>query len=108
MKFWSKVCAFVDLTTKMLPESPELSPERGELSRNRGFWDLRGVQWRTDLGVLPSNSSVDDIRRVTANTRRRYMFCLFSLIKFDLLLKCLCFGFGFGFQLCSFKEEASD
>ncbi|XP_076949849.1 uncharacterized protein LOC143622643 isoform X1 [Bidens hawaiensis] len=56
----------------MLPESPELSPERGESCRNRGFWDLRGVQWRTDLGVLPSNSSVDDIRRVTANTRRSY------------------------------------
>ncbi|KAD4179995.1 hypothetical protein R6Q59_023443 [Mikania micrantha] len=58
-----------------LPESSlstEASPERGDLCNNRGFWDLRGVQWRIDLGVLPSSSSVDDVRRVTANTRRSY------------------------------------
>ncbi|KAI7733757.1 hypothetical protein M8C21_014022 [Ambrosia artemisiifolia] len=42
------------------------------LSRERGFWELRGVQWRTDLGVLPCSSSADDVRRVTANTRRSY------------------------------------
>ncbi|KAM0036714.1 putative Rab-GTPase-TBC domain-containing protein [Helianthus debilis subsp. tardiflorus] len=59
----------------MLPEgslSTESSPERGDLGGNRGFWELRGVQWRTDLGVLPCSSSADDVRRVTANTRRRY------------------------------------
>ncbi|KAL3825612.1 hypothetical protein ACJIZ3_021641 [Penstemon smallii] len=35
---------------------------------------LRGVQWRIDLGILPSSAtaSIDDIRRVTANSRRRY------------------------------------
>ncbi|CAA3026971.1 Ypt Rab-specific GTPase-activating GYP6 [Olea europaea subsp. europaea] len=36
------------------------------------FGDLRGVQWRIDLGILPSSSSIDDLRRVTANSRRRY------------------------------------
>ncbi|PIN17038.1 Ypt/Rab-specific GTPase-activating protein GYP6 [Handroanthus impetiginosus] len=37
------------------------------------FGDLRGVQWRVDLGILPSPpASIDDLRRVTANSRRRY------------------------------------
>ncbi|XP_051131625.1 uncharacterized protein LOC127251796 isoform X2 [Andrographis paniculata] len=38
------------------------------------FGGLRGVQWRIDLGILPSSpsASVDDLRRVTANSRRRY------------------------------------
>ncbi|KAI3701728.1 hypothetical protein L6452_27022 [Arctium lappa] len=61
--------------TKTLPESSlstRSSPERDDLDNNRRFWDLRGVQWRTDLGVLPSSSSVDDVRRVTANSRRSY------------------------------------
>ncbi|XP_059290326.1 uncharacterized protein LOC132043888 isoform X2 [Lycium ferocissimum] len=41
---------------------------------NRRFGDLRGVQWRIDLGILPNSlsSTIDDLRRVTANTRRRY------------------------------------
>ncbi|KVI01430.1 Rab-GTPase-TBC domain-containing protein [Cynara cardunculus var. scolymus] len=67
--------ALVEPTTKTLPESSlstRSSPERGDLDKNRRFWDLRGVQWRTDLGVLPSSSSVDDVRRVTANSRRSY------------------------------------
>ncbi|CAN4102479.1 unnamed protein product [Withania somnifera] len=40
----------------------------------RRFGDLRGVQWRIDLGILPSSSSstIDDLRRVTANSRRGY------------------------------------
>lgn len=69
------LAALVDPTTKTSPESSsstESSPERGDLDNNRRFWDLRGVQWRTDLGVLPSSSSVDDVRRVTANSRRSY------------------------------------
>lgn len=40
----------------------------------RRFGDLRGLQWRINLGVLPSCSStasVDDLRRVTADCRRR-------------------------------------
>ncbi|KAL9992770.1 putative Rab-GTPase-TBC domain-containing protein [Helianthus debilis subsp. tardiflorus] len=56
-----------------LPESSSSSPERAELENNRRFADLRGVQWRIDLGILPSSSStVDDFRRVTANSRRSY------------------------------------
>ncbi|KAK6131680.1 hypothetical protein DH2020_034587 [Rehmannia glutinosa] len=41
---------------------------------SRRFGDLRGVQWRIDLGILPSSpsASIDDLRRVTANSRRRY------------------------------------
>lgn len=40
----------------------------------RRFGDLRGVQWRIDLGILLSSpsSTIDDLRRVTANSRRRY------------------------------------
>ncbi|ERN12479.1 uncharacterized protein LOC18440697 [Amborella trichopoda] len=37
------------------------------------FPGLRGVQWRVDLGILPSDdSSIDELRRVAANSRRRY------------------------------------
>ncbi|CAM8897409.1 unnamed protein product [Rhodiola kirilowii] len=39
---------------------------------NRSFADLRGVRWRIDLGILPMSSSTDELRRVTANCRRRY------------------------------------
>jgi TBC1 domain family protein 5 len=38
------------------------------------FEDLRGLQWRINLGVLPpcsSLTSIDDLRRATANSRRR-------------------------------------
>ncbi|KAG8376382.1 hypothetical protein BUALT_Bualt09G0057700 [Buddleja alternifolia] len=49
-------------------------PETASCSGSTGrFADLRGVQWRIDLGILPSSAaSVDDLRRVTANSRRRY------------------------------------
>ncbi|XVF69922.1 hypothetical protein PTKIN_Ptkin11bG0119600 [Pterospermum kingtungense] len=42
------------------------------LSENRPFGSLRGVQWRINLGILPSSSSIDDLRRVIADSRRRY------------------------------------
>ncbi|TKY72760.1 TBC1 domain family member 5-like A [Spatholobus suberectus] len=47
---------------------------RRSAPENRRFGDLRGLQWRINLGVLPSSTStsIDDIRRVTANCRRRY------------------------------------
>ncbi|PWA73935.1 Rab-GTPase-TBC domain-containing protein [Artemisia annua] len=50
---------------------PEISENN---NNNRRFWDLRGVQWRMDLGVLPpsDNSDVDHVRRLTANSRRSY------------------------------------
>lgn len=39
----------------------------------RRFGNLRGVQWRIDLGILPSSSSstIDELRRVAADSRRR-------------------------------------
>ncbi|KAF5954889.1 hypothetical protein HYC85_007745 [Camellia sinensis] len=53
--------------------SVESSPCReGSACENRHFADLRGVQWRIDLGILPPSSSIDDLRRVTADSRRRY------------------------------------
>ncbi|KAL7246447.1 hypothetical protein ACSBR2_001531 [Camellia fascicularis] len=53
--------------------SVESSPCReGSACENRRFADLRGVQWRIDLGILPSSSSIDDLRQVTADSRRRY------------------------------------
>ncbi|KAK9697554.1 hypothetical protein RND81_08G044700 [Saponaria officinalis] len=38
------------------------------------FPDLRSVRWRINLRVLPfsPNSTIDDLRRVTADSRRRY------------------------------------
>ncbi|KAF9616652.1 hypothetical protein IFM89_031516 [Coptis chinensis] len=36
------------------------------------FIELRGVQWRIHLGILPCSASVDELRRVTADARRRY------------------------------------
>ncbi|CAJ1975857.1 unnamed protein product [Sphenostylis stenocarpa] len=38
------------------------------------FEGLRGLRWRINLGVLPcsTSTSIDDLRRVTANCRRRY------------------------------------
>ncbi|RVX07820.1 TBC1 domain family member 5 [Vitis vinifera] len=50
-----------------------LSSESSSLSgKKRQFANLRGVRWRINLGILPSSSSIDDIRRVTADSRRRY------------------------------------
>ncbi|KAL1210589.1 hypothetical protein V5N11_006908 [Cardamine amara subsp. amara] len=40
---------------------------------DRRFHNLRGLRWRVNLGVLPFQaSSVDDLRKATAESRRRY------------------------------------
>ncbi|CAH2077526.1 unnamed protein product [Thlaspi arvense] len=40
---------------------------------DRRFANLRGVRWRVNLGVLPFQpSSIDDLRKATAESRRRY------------------------------------
>nr|KYP62282.1 TBC1 domain family member 5 [Cajanus cajan] len=54
------------------PSSDAVS--RRSAPESRRFGDLRGLQWRINLGVLPSSTStsIDDLRRVTANCRRRY------------------------------------
>ncbi|WOL17391.1 hypothetical protein Cni_G26183 [Canna indica] len=59
-----------------MPPGPALdqtsSPER-ELSTESRFSNLRGVRWRIYLGILPrSPASIDDLRRVAADARRRY------------------------------------
>ncbi|CAN6452711.1 unnamed protein product [Victoria cruziana] len=42
-------------------------------SLNPGLSNLRGVNWRINLGILPSASSpIEDLRRASANSRRRY------------------------------------
>ncbi|KAG9135660.1 hypothetical protein Leryth_002388 [Lithospermum erythrorhizon] len=40
----------------------------------RSLGSLRGVKWRMDLGILPTSPSVsvNDLRRLTADSRRRY------------------------------------
>ncbi|XP_075512918.1 uncharacterized protein LOC142548464 [Primulina tabacum] len=51
--------------------TPETASCSGGLRR---FRDFRGIRWRMDLGILSSSlsSSIDDLRRVSANSRRRY------------------------------------
>ena len=65
------------LMPRQSPSAPAASSS-GDVSgrsapENRRFRDLRGLQWRINLGVLPSSSSTssDDLRRVTADCRRR-------------------------------------
>jgi len=39
---------------------------------DRRFANLRGLRWRVNLGVLPfQSSSIDDLRKATAESRRR-------------------------------------
>lgn len=57
-------------TVASLVSRPQLQKLDSESNR---FSDLRGVQWRINLGILPSSSSsIEDLRRVTADSRRRY------------------------------------
>uniref|UniRef100_A0A1J3EZ52 TBC1 domain family member 5 n=1 Tax=Noccaea caerulescens TaxID=107243 RepID=A0A1J3EZ52_NOCCA len=54
----------------------EINPSMSEslvVESDRRFANLRGVQWRVNLGVLPFHaSSIDDLRKATAESRRRY------------------------------------
>ncbi|KAF7806659.1 Ypt/Rab-GAP domain of gyp1p superfamily protein [Senna tora] len=55
-----------------LPQSSSV-PSSTSAPENPRFRDLRGLHWRINLGVLPSSStSIDDLRRATADSRRRY------------------------------------
>lgn len=59
-----------------LPESSSSSSNsvsQRSVVEDRRFKDLRGVQWRLNLGILLLSSSIDDLRRVTADSRRRYL-----------------------------------
>ncbi|KAK9097511.1 hypothetical protein Sjap_023008 [Stephania japonica] len=51
---------------------PESSPSVSVGERDPRFCNLRGVQWRISLGILPGCSSIEELRRVTADARRRY------------------------------------
>ncbi|KAM1519812.1 hypothetical protein ACFX1Z_022574 [Malus domestica] len=65
--------ALPDSSSSSSPDVPEISE-----AENPRFKELRGVQWRINLGILPSSSSssssssIDDLRRVTAECRRGY------------------------------------
>uniref|UniRef100_A0A2P2KIH6 Uncharacterized protein MANES_14G157900 n=1 Tax=Rhizophora mucronata TaxID=61149 RepID=A0A2P2KIH6_RHIMU len=64
-------------------EAVELSRSKSGDDERRRFPNLRSVQWRIDLGILPSSSSsVDDLRRVTADSRRRLLFWLSLILLF--------------------------
>ncbi|KAI9112482.1 hypothetical protein K1719_016405 [Acacia pycnantha] len=54
---------------------------RRSASENPDFGGLRGLQWRINLGVLPSSSTcINDLRRATADSRRRYASLRRSLL----------------------------
>ncbi|KAJ0090994.1 hypothetical protein Patl1_14169 [Pistacia atlantica] len=56
-----------------IEQHQEESSTNGAIQGRSGpFANLRGVQWRVNLGILPPSSSIDDLRRVTADSRRRY------------------------------------
>ncbi|GMI84209.1 hypothetical protein like AT4G29950 [Hibiscus trionum] len=55
-----------EIVNELAPSSSGAAP-----AESRAFASLRGVQWRINLGILPP-SSIDDLRRVTADSRRRY------------------------------------
>ncbi|KAJ0031233.1 hypothetical protein Pint_14022 [Pistacia integerrima] len=56
-----------------IEQHQEESSTNGAIPGRSGpFANLRGVQWRVNLGILPPSSSIDDLRRVTADSRRRY------------------------------------
>ncbi|WJX96586.1 hypothetical protein P8452_77768 [Trifolium repens] len=61
--------------TTLVPSLISGTISQEPVPESRLFEDLRGLQWRINLGVLPpcsSLTSIDDLRRATANSRRRY------------------------------------
>ncbi|KAM0943262.1 putative Rab-GTPase-TBC domain-containing protein [Dioscorea sansibarensis] len=58
------------------PSLLETSQSDRSLAVESRFSDLRGVRWRIDLGILPGlpSASIDELRRVTADTRRRLLY----------------------------------
>ncbi|KAI4376821.1 hypothetical protein MLD38_014537 [Melastoma candidum] len=60
--------------------APEADPLHQSLPPR--FLDLRGVRWRIHLGVLPSSpsSTIGDLRRFSADSRRRYASLRKSLL----------------------------
>ncbi|KAK8520503.1 hypothetical protein V6N13_031051 [Hibiscus sabdariffa] len=56
-----------EIVKEEAPSSSGVAP-----AESPAFASLRGLQWRINLGILPPSSSIDDLRRVTADSRRRY------------------------------------
>ncbi|CAH2069656.1 unnamed protein product [Thlaspi arvense] len=57
-----------------IPKTQDPCASYASPSGDRRFEKLRGVRWRINLGILPSSpsSTIDELRRVTADSRRRY------------------------------------
>ncbi|KAE9602439.1 hypothetical protein Lal_00049735 [Lupinus albus] len=57
-----------------LPKSSPVSTDTVSERLSDQFEDLRGLQWRINLGVLPNSpsTSIVDLRRATADSRRSY------------------------------------
>ncbi|XP_010443400.1 PREDICTED: TBC1 domain family member 5 homolog B-like [Camelina sativa] len=55
-------------------QDPPCTSNASPPSQDHRFEKLRGVRWRINLGILPSSpsSTIDELRRVTADSRRRY------------------------------------
>lgn len=52
--------------------SEDTSECRLSLPNCSRFSNLRGMRWRTNLGILSSSSSIEELRRSAADSRRRY------------------------------------
>ncbi|CAA0410387.1 unnamed protein product [Arabidopsis thaliana] len=55
-------------------QDPPCTSNDASPPQDHRFEKLRGVRWRINLGILPSSpsSTIDELRRVTADSRRRY------------------------------------
>lgn len=70
----SEIVAALSEPASTTSSCSDSASHRDSEDKQRRFADLRGVRWRINLGVLPSSSmaSIDDLRRVTADSRRRF------------------------------------
>ena len=79
-------CSFIYLLVYLAVDTPKCEKRNGAPQANASEskrWKVRGVQWRVNLGVLPSNSApIDELRRGAADCRRRlatfYLVCFVS------------------------------
>ncbi|PKU63913.1 uncharacterized protein LOC110113334 [Dendrobium catenatum] len=62
----------ITASEELLPPA-SVSPDRSSGEGQR-FCNVRGVRWRINLGILPSSqsASIEDLRRVAADSRRSY------------------------------------
>ncbi|XP_047310307.1 uncharacterized protein LOC124913914 [Impatiens glandulifera] len=62
------------MESSSVASTPSSTTEETFVTDGRRFSHLRGVRWRIDLGILTCSlsASIDDLRRTTAESRRRY------------------------------------